>query len=383
MKARIRRAFQSLRHDLKLVELPAVRTRERKAFTLVELLVVIAIIGILVALLLPAIQAAREAARKSQCKNNVKQIAMGCINHENTHKVFPRGGWGWHWMGDPDKGYGSQQPGGWIFQAAPYMEEIDVTLVGGGLPQAEKAIALKNQMAHSIPVFYCPTRRPAASLSAYTPEGKYTELDTSGSEKPPYNAAKADRMAKTDYAINGGTVDSPSTQPGGFVPNAAPPNATSCGGPGPFPNCLNIKDDYDAINNWNGISTKMTGAKIGQITDGTSKTALVGEKALPPKFYDTGYGEGEHYSHNNGGDNSSMYQGYDKDTTRWIGPKPEQDNDVHEFVVSADKRFGSAHSGGMNMAMCDGSVQWIDYDIDQKVWGLYGPRNDGKSEFDQ
>jgi prepilin-type N-terminal cleavage/methylation domain-containing protein/prepilin-type processing-associated H-X9-DG protein len=351
-----------------------------RGFTLVELLVVIAIIGILVALLLPAIQAAREAARRTQCKSNLRQIAVACLNHESAQKFFPHGGWGFAWMGDPDKGYGPQQPGGWIYQAAPFLEETVVRDIGKGLPPAQKAEALKQQLSAVIPVFNCPSRRRAAALTARNPNGVYTDSDDDEKEIVPYNAGVPDGLAKTDYAIHGGRNRRPATGKG-YPPNAAPPLATDCAGG--WPNCVGIDADRLAIynpmapdNDFDGISTRITGAKVRQITDGTSKTVLAGEKMMMPRFYETGYGEGDKFTKNNGGDNNSMYQGYDYDNTRWIGDEPAQDDD--SLTANHWTRYGSAHPGGLNMAFADGSVQNISYDIDEQVWSSYGGRDDGK-----
>src|SRR5262245_12354666 len=109
------------------------QSKNPSGFTLVELLVVIAIIGILVALLLPAVQAAREAARRTQCKDHVKNIALGCLLHVDSHGYLPSGGWGRKWSADPNRGFGANQPGSWAYNILPYIEESSTHDLGNGL----------------------------------------------------------------------------------------------------------------------------------------------------------------------------------------------------------------------------------------------------------
>lgn len=106
------------------------RTRSRTGFTLVELLVVIAIIGILVALLLPAVQAAREAARRTACKNAVKQTALAMLNYESAigglpfFSPFPESGQ--DLLPSTTQATAAMGPGAmrsWVIPTLPYMEE--------------------------------------------------------------------------------------------------------------------------------------------------------------------------------------------------------------------------------------------------------------------
>ncbi len=355
------------------------RIRFLSGFTLVELLVVIAIIGVLVALLLPAVQAAREAARNSQCKNSLKQIGLAMLNFESAKKEFPSGGWGFRWMGDPDAGTGPRQPGGWIYQMAPYIEQGNVTHIGSGTRGQAKMDALAQQRAAIIPMLYCPSRRAPIGMTS-------VELC--------FNAGNPTLEAKTDYAANGGAAKI------GPQPGPAPnPDLTDC--MGGFPNCSGglAPSDSTIVNSFSGIVTARTGAKLRQVTDGTSNTMMAGEKYLPFEFYDQiTYEEktGGSAADDNPGDNSSAYQGYDQDTVRWPsgsldnagapqGNLPLQDtqpsgshSDRNQFYKSNGVfRMGSAHAGGVNLVYVDGSVHATNFDVAPLVWNAVADRQDG------
>jgi prepilin-type processing-associated H-X9-DG protein len=329
----------------------------------------------LVALLLPAIQAAREAARNSQCKNNLRQIGLGMLNYESAKKEFPAGGWGFRWMGDPDAGSGPRQPGGWVFQVAPYLEQMNVTLLGKGTNGQGKYQALALQRAAIIPLFYCPSRRPAVGMPS-------VELC--------FNAGNPELEARSDYAANGGSYRIPrAVGPG---PNS---DFTDCAAPG-YPNCAwNGPSDDTIIRNFNGIVTARTGAKLRQVTDGASNTLAAGEKYLPVVFYDTITYEnktGASAADDNPGDNSSLYQGYDQDTVRWpsgsTDPNSSQnrpplrdtvyDESNHpSYAPGGELSMGGPHSAGINVVYADGSTHLASFDIDLVVWNSLADRQDG------
>ncbi len=133
--------------------------RRTSAFTLIEVLVVIAIIGILIALLLPAVQMAREAGRKMECTNNLKQIALAALNHEHIVNSLPTGGWGYNWVGDPNRSHGRRQPGGFFYNILPYMELNSIHDMPKADDPTEKKRMSAMMLMQPVPGFNCPSRR--------------------------------------------------------------------------------------------------------------------------------------------------------------------------------------------------------------------------------
>ena len=306
-------------------------------FTLVELLVVIAIIAMLVTLLLPAVQAAREAARRMECANNLKQLSLAALNHESSIGFFPSGGWGNRWVGDSSRGPGEDQPGSWLFNILPFVEEVNLHALGGGLQTAEreKAIAEQNQIVVSF--LNCPSRRQ--------PITRPTNVNH-------YNSAPLRKIVRSDYAANAGDFGN------GNVQNIH----------GPLPNQVATHDWQRDMRGITGVCFVRSEIKPSAITDGLSQTFLVGEKNVDPQHYNTGQALN---------DNQGAYTGYNWDNQRIASrqwpPTPDTIDSRRRYYAS----FGSAHAGLWQAAYCDGHVSSQSYDIDVIVASRIANRKDG------
>jgi prepilin-type processing-associated H-X9-DG protein len=114
--------------------------------------------------------------------------------HTDVHAgVFPTGGWGEDWMGDPDKGFGTNQPGGWIYNVLPYLEQQNLRSLGAGSQEPAKSEALVKVMQKPLEIFNCPSRRLPR---AYPYHGPTVVKNIKVISLP-------ESVAKTDYAING------------------------------------------------------------------------------------------------------------------------------------------------------------------------------------
>src|SRR5262249_20517283 len=101
---------------------------------------------------------------RSQCQNNLKQIAIGMHHCHDVNKHLPSGGWGWFWVGEPGRGSGKDQPGGWGFAVLPYVEQQSLYNLGNGLTGAAAVAAGHQRSSPPLPLFACPTRRLAQQL---------------------------------------------------------------------------------------------------------------------------------------------------------------------------------------------------------------------------
>ena len=223
-----------------------------------------------------------------QCQNNIKQLALGCMSHENLTKRLPTGGWGFAWTGDADRGTDWRQPGGWVYNVLPFIEQQALhdigTRLSGNDPQKMNANLQRDSVP--LPVLYCPTRRKAIAY----PWSVSWQL---------VNAGKPIAVGRNDYAGNAGEFCTTATTAIWYGPqptwNSAPPNTDA--GPAGVSEVEDASEHMTrkAANVFGYVAKVSNGVfyvgsliKIADITDGASNTYLLGEKSLCPDAYATG-----------------------------------------------------------------------------------------------
>lgn len=310
--------------------------RNHLGFTLIELLVVIAIIAILIALLLPAVQQAREAARRSSCKNNMKQIALGLHNYHDTHNQLPPGGVCLGGLDDCLSSVtGFRDPRSnnwaatWVTLTLPFLDQGPLfNLYDSSTADHSNANVVGTQLS----VLKCPSQLDSRNVSVF---------------------------AKASYGANMGADQ---------MMNTTIVNSTV----GPF----SVGASY--------------GAKMRDITDGTSNSILLGEMIVNHNANGSDSRGAWGWAHgaavNGGSSNVSSVKTpnvnafTNVDITAWC---PCTDVPTMSSPTTAplhrcgdgyiarpqiEHAMRSRHEGGVHVAMCDGSTRFVSENIDATLW---------------
>ena len=303
----------------------------RRGFTLVELLVVIAIIGILIALLLPAVQAARAAGRRAQCSNHLKQIALGMHNYESSHKSLPVGAYSCCW-------------GTWLVAALPYIEQQN----------------LFDQYHHENK-FGIPSDTARYSHDVNQPvTTQHIDTYTCPSDEPVERTAWAS-ITSHNYVANFGNT--------GYVVH-----------PGVEDNVADFGVQFDMNGvQFGGAPFRISGftsmpaksVKFRDITDGLSRTLMFSETIQGHGndlrgFSWWGYAAGfESYLPPNSEEPDIMQSTGYCDTTVPRNPPCYAPYSSSQPMTMAAR---SRHPGGVQAALCDGSVNFYSDNIAIDVW---------------
>jgi prepilin-type N-terminal cleavage/methylation domain-containing protein/prepilin-type processing-associated H-X9-DG protein len=336
------------------------RSTRRLGFTLIELLVVIAIIGILIALLLPAVQKVRDAANRTKCANNMKQMGLALHNFHDTNNAFPQGVENRYEV--PDTSYapynappyinGYHAFWSWMAQLMPFYEQDNLYKQADAWAHLSKS----NSDYHYWPWgdFWANFQTAQPNPALGTLVSVWTCPADSRTLQVTYLSGDKMNIAFTAYeGVGGITADD--------YPTSGP------------------------VSDKNGIlfganTSKYAGTRavrIGDITDGTSGTLMVGER---PPSNDLEFGwwfAGAGWDGSGVGDVilGAREANY---ITQYINKQYPQENCAQYTIDQKtglkagqlnsncdQSHFWSLHSGGANFVRGDGSVQFISYSIDQ------------------
>lgn len=392
----------------------------RRGFTLVELLVVIAIIGILVALLLPAIQAAREAARRSSCVNNIRQVGVALHGYDYRNEHFPAGV-------TNDKGPVRNLPEGnhlsWIVRVLRDLGEparadaVDYSV--GAYHQRNNAV--RQTIIRSL---MCPSWFGAdAPISCYA--GVHHHLEA------PINADNTGMLFLNSRVTFDDLVDGPSytlmigekitrgVQDLGWM-SGTPATLRNTGSP--INRDLTVRRSvrasggtvsWDGTPPWYGagagganVPGEEWTAKDSELADGETygdadlmleedadsddQTAAEGKEAVPDSnAAESNSSDEEDATAPDAAATDAPAEGDDATLPPGDSPAPsttKRKRPVDPYIRRGGNPkaplavggFGSAHPGGANFGLADGSVTFISDSISKGVYQALGNRKDGK-----
>jgi prepilin-type N-terminal cleavage/methylation domain-containing protein/prepilin-type processing-associated H-X9-DG protein len=373
----------------------ALRTRRKLGFTLIELLVVIAIIAVLVSLLLPAVQQAREAARRTQCKNNLKQIGLALLNYESSFGVLPMGTFvPWCGFGGDNASSALDYTGmfgpNWAVRILPFVDQANLYNTanlasytgvavpppdGTGTPPAGvNGLSWRlGLVGQKIPVYRCPS-------------DAYGEVNFSNPSVP---GDSDGTWARGNYGATGGYDDFDHVNRGAV-----------------------FKSAKSNLAGKNGLHSSAVfsccyGARLKDITDGQSQVVMVSELRAgltsfdPRGVWALGFSGASIQNGGRGTYNptpNNMIGGLGGCGANTDGGDELQDgcggagggayctpataalgmgcNGGGTLMTSSQAR--SLHAGGVNVLMCDGSVQFIGNSVDQLNWIRMLSKSDGQ-----
>jgi prepilin-type N-terminal cleavage/methylation domain-containing protein/prepilin-type processing-associated H-X9-DG protein len=358
--------------------------RRRRGFTLVELLVVIAIIGILVGLLLPAVQAAREAARRMQCSNNLKQWALASHNFHDSFRKFPYGALrrdGGRW-GHPEWNAGApswDRRSNYAIYLMPFMEQQALANrwqdgVNGNWNNNQFQWMPNGTFGAQWTGDYNARLQVPSMLCPSNPGTGFNES---------HDAASNGRWARMDYKPVAGTRGAPSNW-NGTLPTLWYPFGPGNDYPGPATGSASSAQGARSDGMW----TRNVQFGIKDATDGTSNTLLFAEfQQWDPVFDACGGPAGS------GRPSTTMIRNWSwvffgqdifvgtstpinfrlvNCAQFWQGsPGPIEYHDRIQAI-------GSMHAGGAQVAMADGSVQFLSQGIAVTALRSLGSRSGGE-----
>ena len=337
-----------------------IAVRKRRAFTLIELLVVIAIIAILIALLLPAVQQAREAARRTQCKNNMKQLALAMHGYHESFDCLPMS---IHCADGrcsaPCQTWGNSSRGSYIVQMLPFLDQtamykaLDFSQCNGTLRfENQRDATGKHYKAYVIPGLICPSSTGRSHMSGNSTTGR----------------------AKSNYAGNMGSQRATGGCNGFFAKADGGSGEGNYWGDSGRHNHGNstVRNDLSGM-----FSRRYCTVRLDHATDGTSNTILAGE--IRPGCSNHHRNGWFHFNslhaRTSPPPNFTNRCNLDPDP---VGSYPASgcgSNWGHHTVTWG---FKSRHIGGVHVALADGSTRFIADVIDYRTWQALGDRQDGE-----